>query len=568
MKSFKGLLICSTVFSMAAVHGLEIKADSKEDAVIQFIEEVAAKLPDSVKKDIPGTIKLSFKKFNDEDSIEPDRVCSTKQKTAQRYGSAYINKGKIELHAGFLKPIRNYQAGKSVAKLNCPQKDLYTLAQGALIHELAHFYDFKTHDRKSDRVVRQIPRGNPNPYQSYEDVHKNNFSSIPTYAFINGWRFVSPKSRSPKMKHRKVSYSPDFYEYQDLKENFAVNFQFFLLDEDYQCRRPAQYEFMSKELAHRPFAYKKCEEEVTVPLLVDNKLRLEKINPSHIRDVHYLYAGESDAMMSRWGHSMFRFTVCPPEVKDRRCLLDPRYNFVLNFTGFIPGLEINNYDGLVGNYDSVISITKLSPTLKQYTKGENREVFSYPLNITKEQKRRFINLAMQRVWGYMGSYKFLTNNCATESLDFLKAIVWDSKVQNSNAKTPVGMREVLDEIGLIDMFEEQEYKEKRKKHQYFPSAMEKVEKSLERYTSAFNELKDVGELSTEQRLVLAEQIKDPQLAANMVIVEANTFDYLSQSLLTKKLNFLKEQKSSEPLVKTMLDFLKVDHISSIERDRS
>ncbi len=565
-KVFAFASFISCVFGAFSAHSLELSIDVDNKAVEAFIKDVESTLPQAVKTDISKKLKISFKEFFGETEIDPERVCSRTKARAQRYGAAYLNFDKIELHAGFLNAIRDKYNGDKVTGLECGHLDVYSLAKGALIHELAHFYDYATFERKYERDVWQTKRANPKkPYLTYNEIHKNNFSSIPTYGFINGWRFDGSRSRSLENKHSKVNHSPDIYEYQDIKENFAVNFQFFLLDPEYKCRRPVQYEFLSKELNHIPFAGVNCNDIVRVPILIDGKIKIQTINKAHIRDVYYLFAGEAESMMSRWGHSMFRFTVCPPDLSDMRCKIDKRYNYVLNFTGFIPGLDIDMVDGLIGNYDSVVSISKLEDTIPQYTINEERNLYSFPMDLNSKEKERFINLAIQRVWNYIGTYKFISNNCATESLDFLKGIVWDNDFQNLKVSTPLGLKEVMDEVGMIRDFKEDEFKAQKRQHHFFPSNAQMVNfatNKIEKYLNG----KKLESVQIEE--LLSSISHDQRLAWNLTILEGQKAKTMNEALLKKKINYLKKKAESDPALAKKVKLLYADHVKTVVRNRT
>ena len=561
----KFFTLFSLLFGAGSAHALKLKVNSNDPAVIAFIQDVEQALPRSLKRDLNKTIQISFKEFFGETEIEPDRVCAKKKATAQRYGAAYIKRDRVELHAGFLSAIQSKFNDEEVASLVCGHKDVYTLAKGALIHEIAHFYDYSTYERKFERNVWQPKRANPKkPYLTYNEIHKNNFSSIPTYGFINGWRFDGTRTKSLEIKHSKINHSPDIYEFQDIKENFAVNAQFFLLDPEYKCRRPVQYEFMSKEFNHVPFAGVDCSQLVRIPVVINGKIKIQTINKSHIRNVYYLFAGEADSMMSRWGHAMFRFTVCPPGHSEKRCKVDKRYNFVLNFTGFIPGLDIDMIDGLVGNYDSVVSFSKLGDTVNQYTIQEERNLYSYPMNLNDDEKRRFIDLAIQRVWNYIGSYKFITNNCATEALDFLKGVRWENEFQNLKVYTPLGLRDVLDEAGVIEKFDEPEYKKQKSLHHFFPSNAAKVNFAKTRIAEGLGN-KDLSKVAIED--VVDGISHDRKLLWNLIILENEKLMVMNQSLMKKKINYLKGKAKTDAALAKKVQLLFADHVKTVKRNR-
>src|SRR5690606_5529710 len=105
--------------------------------------------------------------------------------------------------------------------------------------------------------------------------------------------------------------SPDPYELSSPREFVAVNFEHFLLDPDYACRRPGLQRLFA---AHFDWAPAATDCASTLPFVAvggeSSLLELLQLDPERVYEVHYLFAEANARPMSRWGHSMLRLVVC------------------------------------------------------------------------------------------------------------------------------------------------------------------------------------------------------------------------------------------------------------------
>ena len=226
--------------------------------------------------------------------------------------------------------------------------------------------------------------------------------------------------------------------------------EFYLLDSTYKCKRPAQYQYLSKALGHNPFPKVHCNSEVLYPFVTTSGIDIRKLNIDHIREIHYLLADSASSFASMWGHSMFRILICDPKQSTQQCRLQRKNSLVLNFSAFLPNFTVDAFKGLTGQYESTLSFSDFNATIVTGTHIENRNVYSYPLNLSDEEKRLFTNLAIQKVWNYIGDYKFLSNNCSDEALDFFKAITSSNRLENEYVLTPTELRDLLIDKEYID----------------------------------------------------------------------------------------------------------------------
>lgn len=240
---------------------------------------------------------------------------------------------------------------------------------------------------------------------------------------------------------------------------FVVNFSKFLMDKTYPCRRPAMDYFLSSlwGLNHET-RVQGCPLNTLVAL---HSLegggsfgggRFEKLDASRIYAIHILHAGSGEGIMSGWGHTSFRLIVCAPHRKEVsfQCLFDLDSHLVLSFAAPILDSHINPWKGLTGGYASTLHIQPFFEFEKLYTQIEDRPLFSLPLLINSpEHIRMFVYRVLEYYWEYDGRYYFLTNNCAVESMNFLKSVFFESPLHALNPITPWGVLESLERARVL-----------------------------------------------------------------------------------------------------------------------
>lgn len=223
-----------------------------------------------------------------------------------------------------------------------------------------------------------------------------------------------------------VTTTPDAYERKNLREALAVNLEWFLLDEAYACRRPALHKFLAEKLGFTPYQ-ESCDLNWNVftqsAYPEDHNTRTVSIDPARVYEIHYLFAGKGEALMSRWGHSMLRLVMCAPHrsTPGPECLSDVSHHVVISYRASIDTNQINYVDGLSGKYPSLLYLYRFQEILQEYTKLELRELHSLRLPLADDQRDTFLRITLERFWGYQGKYRFVTNNCGTEALRHLIA---------------------------------------------------------------------------------------------------------------------------------------------------
>ncbi|SBV35940.1 conserved exported hypothetical protein [uncultured Stenotrophomonas sp.] len=247
--------------------------------------------------------------------------------------------------------------------------------------------------------------------------------------------------------------SPDDYERHSPAEAFAVNLEWYLLDPQYRCRRPALAAWYRQQLGPAPLPEAACTD--ALPLLVAGdgagQLELETLDPARVYAVDYLLAGSGDAAMSRFGHAMLRLVVCAPgHVPGPQCRMDLAHHRVLSFRAFVNDVQISNWRGLTGAYPARLFVLPLDQVIEEYTRTELRDLQAWPLALSPVQIDALLQLAARGHWSYDGRYRFIGNNCAVESGRLLDLALTPPQ-RRLQAITPRGVLHRLQAAGLADV---------------------------------------------------------------------------------------------------------------------
>ncbi len=298
-------------------------------------------------------------------------------------------------------------------------------ALAAVIHELAHFYD---------------------------RTRQGGLSRDPRLLDLAGWQ-VSPMKMGLRTSRNAFSdRSPDRYELESPVEFVAVNLEYFLLDPDYACRRPALYHYFAARFDVAPprascapdFVYMQVGPDTTLPPVL-------QVDPDRVYAVDYLFAERNDRPMSRWGHSMLRLVICAPgRARGPDCRLDLPYHQVLSFRAFVDDVQISSWRGLTGSYPSRLYVLPLDQVIEEYTKVELRGLQSIPLNLDAAEIAELLERAARLHWSYDGRYYFLSNNCAVETYKLLHDGVPRLADEDLSSITPTGLLKHLQRAGVAD----------------------------------------------------------------------------------------------------------------------
>jgi len=296
-------------------------------------------------------------------------------------------------------------------------------ALSALIHELAHFYD-RTGPGLLSKEARLLD--------------------------LAGWQVAPLKAGMRNSQNHFSDRSPDAYELTAPDEFVAVNLEYFLLDPEYACRRPALYRYFSEHFGWAPSA-QTCQLELPYLQAEEGEPPLLQLDPARVYAIDYLLAEGNEKPMSRWGHSMLRLVVCAPgRALGPDCRQDLSHHRVLSFRAFVGDVQISSWRGLTGSYPSRAFLLPLDQVIDEYTKVELRGLRSVPLQLEQSEIATLLERAAQLHWSYDGRYYFISNNCAVETYKLLHDGVPRLAEASLSSISPTGLLDRLQESGIAD----------------------------------------------------------------------------------------------------------------------
>ena len=330
-------LIASIFFSSVSMlsHALDWKINSKnlsQSEIATFsrgIETAVNYLPPLLKSRIMAEIEFSISpKLDSKKEFDLKLLCPQLSDTSKHkkqvfaqvkksfslkriFRSDQKNSYQIEVSPAVLAELKRGTSG--ARKFPCGHRNTYKKALSVLIHELAHVYDFENFRTKEEKEWKIKCRSRKNGRSKkalptlcrYYDNLVNSVSSLYYFKTLAGRHHTGFLTHSRKITNQNWKSSIDPYEYKNLKESFAVNMEFFLMDPKFQCHSYAMNEFLRGHFSFRPFSEATCEFEYQSKKGVKFTL-----NPERVYQVHYLQVEAGENAESRWGHSMFRIILC------------------------------------------------------------------------------------------------------------------------------------------------------------------------------------------------------------------------------------------------------------------
>ena len=394
--------------------------------------------------------------------------------------------GRIRLNRRWLAPLT---AGEGTELFQGRgHESLRTEMLATIIHELAHVYDRALLVSPAQRArlrhcswqQQSIGRiGLPSTCRGNAE-RRFTFSDDPHLLDLAGWTERIGDRGGRAAQTDQPDRSPDAYEQASPAEFVAVNLEYFLLDPEYRCRRPALHDYFATHFGWAP-ASASCEEGF--PFLHAGMSRAQPvvgdIDPARVYAVHYLLAEPNREWASRWGHSMLRLVICAPgKEPGAECLLDLEHHLVLSFRAFVDDLQLSSWDGLTGEYPSRLFILPLGQVVDEYTRLELRGLQSIPLKLSATQRAHLVRQAARLHWSYDGRYYFVSNNCAVETLRLLRIGTGDRRLSGRESITPAGVLQILKRQGLADPQPLRDRRAAMRAGYYFDSHRERQEQML------------------------------------------------------------------------------------------
>lgn len=425
-----------------------------------------------------------------------------------------------------------------------------------LLHELTHLYDreqlWSPEQRWQYSQCHQLATrlgavGLPEACRG-KTQRQFSLSDDPRLLDLAGWsQRVGQRGQRDSDNGQHVR-SPDAYELLNPKEFVAVNLEYFLLDPEYACRRPSLQRYFSAHFGWQPAAQKPCANPY--PMLNAGRdfarTPLLQLNPAQVYEVDYLFAEANQEWVSRWGHSMLRLVICAPERPlGPACRLDLAHHLVLSFRAFVDDVQLSSWDGLVGEYPSRLFVLPLDQVIEEYTRMELRSLVSVPLRLSRPQIQALVARSSELHWSYDGTYYFLSNNCAVETLKLLRSGTEHPALESLDSITPVGLLELLEARGIADRQPLADPREALRLGYRFDSYRERYQAMFEvlkaRLAIPDTELDDWLQHSALVRRPWIEQADLPASAALLLLEQGAYYQQLLQARDAVKRRYLSER---------------------------
>jgi hypothetical protein len=443
-------------------------------AVEKFLEQAKSLLPARLQNTLDRTLTIHFVKLDDSRQIQiPACIGDQPDPDAKNQTLAYVRRGLLQDRSKLsdlylnenLKPV--IIGGESAAPTyRCGHRNLYRLALASTLHEIGHLYDFA--DPKTPAEKRELQRCQAQASMPGKGPHtgltsdclklKNRLTVSNRADFLDlmGWVETGLIFHRRGQSNQLTLRSPDPYEFKNWKESFAVNLEYFLMDPEFACRRPAVHSFYERHFGVDPHRTSRtCTPQTTIAVsgaMGSGQVLTADLNPARVYEIHALFAGKGPQLMSKWGHSLYRIVICAPERQQvgPECLNDVAHHIAISFRANISDSSISYWKGLRGAYPSLLFAQPFLGVIEEYNKSEFRELTSLPLRLTPAEKTFFLHRALEAHWEYGGRYKFITNNCATEALNFLKGTLGETRLNRKHPLSPLGLHETLQKLGIVD----------------------------------------------------------------------------------------------------------------------
>ncbi len=453
-----------------------------KDIVSAFLEKIEKTVPDNLKayfkaknksfvvdfsktKEVKSFIRsLSncSKTGSSSDSRKEPETLLSKQTVYSPFDNKNNKNVSIYLDYNFF--INHNDFVSNTSKVGCSDFSQYVWREILVLQRIFHAYDYMEY------VSLQYPlRANlgwaylNNSYKAIKNEIRKR-KGLPS----NPDPLSQEKENKWELDLREISRESLIHgeQYRDSGRAFLLNITYFFKDPEFFCRRPAAYMQLSKEFSVSPnkgackpknWVFVEKGSHVGASWREPSRFShsVKEIDPNRIYEVHYLLADKaSDNFIGSFGHSMFRFIVCAPsrKVVGPDCLKDETHHVILSFRMDLDLEGMHLLKAMNGKHVGRALTYSFVDIKKEYLIDENRHLYSIPFDFDEFQKNQFIYAALESYWVYFGGYKFLSLNCATESLYLLRVVDGlDPKFYalNDSVVTPFNMFETLEKYNFF-----------------------------------------------------------------------------------------------------------------------
>ena len=450
MRRFTAWLLAATVLLAGSAAQASLQLRLKTDGLSPAQQQASQALLDEAMQALPPRFIEQLDRRID--------VGWTDEMPANAYGQASLV-SELDLNRKLLASLTDGTA--ATQQTQRPHGTVRRELLATVLHELTHIYDRARLWPKDQRsLIQRCSRQNnitgliglPDQCRGQND-RRFTLSDDPRLLDLAGWPQYVGRRGEREQHNRQVARSPDLYEITNPKEFVAVNMEYFLLDPSYACRRPALYRYYQAHFGWAPPAKDTCANTFAF-LNAGNdfaKTPLGQVDPERVYAIDYLLAEANQEWASRWGHSMLRLVICAPgRPRGPDCRLDLQEHLVLSYRAFVNDVQLSSWDGLTGAYPSRLFVLPLAQVIDEYTKTELRSLASVPLNLSRPEIEEVVEHAAEMHWSYDGSYYFVSNNCAVETLKLLRSGSDNAQLKGLDSIVPNGLLEVLKARGLAD----------------------------------------------------------------------------------------------------------------------
>ncbi len=197
------------------------------------------------------------------------------------------------------------------------------------------------------------------------------------------------------------------------QNGYALALSHYLTDRTYACHSPLYAQYFAARY-QRQLSYENCANKLPINVITESGERILWLNPERISQVHLLFAGEDDNLMSQFGHISLRLVVCPEnDFSQDACDQNLYEHLVLGFRAHVDDITISTMKGLLGDYRAYLYANNFMDIYKEYTIEEFRDIYSLPLKLSPQQREDMLRGLAEIHWRFAGDYKFLTKNCST-----------------------------------------------------------------------------------------------------------------------------------------------------------
>jgi hypothetical protein len=395
--------------------------DFEREQVTIVFKDLLAKIPsDLLPQNKPLTFR--FRRFMESKGVRKVKLIERCPSGIDRSALARaFGEGEIHLNYDLISVLALPESQAPLLK--CGHHNLYRAALGAIVHALA----IKLPQSKSSQFMNLM-------------------------GFANTWfGFV-------EHKNAKRDRSADAAEFASRAESLATNLEFYLLDPEYPCRRPAVAHYFDREFNQSRVANRRCEAHTQVSTFSGlqrfeekAKPRVFELDPARVYRIDYIFVDPGAGLGSGFGHSMFRLVVCAPgETVGENCLDQTENHLVISYMGSVSDPLIDVWKGLFGGYSMLLNVVDWATVVEFYGMAQMRKLVIYPMRLSAFEKSLFVYQVLENYWAYAGRYFFFSRNCATEVADHVLAVSSKCAITDCSSITPRGVTDDLIRSGVLD----------------------------------------------------------------------------------------------------------------------